>query len=63
MRTTFMEDAQRWFGDEEEFQRLYGIMGNIEIEPNGKIDREYLVYKAANMRSLQRKVQSYRDDN
>jgi hypothetical protein len=59
MRTTTMEDAQESYIHEEEFKGMHVNMGNAEIESNGRRDRK----EPVTMRSLQRKVQSYRVDN
>jgi hypothetical protein len=59
MRTTTMEDAQGSYNHEEEFRGLHVSMGNVETESNGRRGRK----EPVTMRSLQREVQSYRDDN
>jgi hypothetical protein len=59
MRTTTMEYYQGSYSHEEEFIVLHVSMGNDETESNGRRDMKDLV----TMRSLHRKVQSYRNDN
>jgi hypothetical protein len=59
MRTRDMEDAQGFYSHEEEIGGLHASMGNVETESNGRRDRRGTV----TMRSLQKEVQSYRDDN
>jgi hypothetical protein len=54
-----MEDAQGSYSHEEEFRGLHVSMGNVETESNGRRDRQ----EPVTMRSLQREVQSYREDN
>jgi hypothetical protein len=59
MRTIEMEYAQGSCSQEEEFIGLHVSMGNVETNFNGRRGREEHV----NMRSLQREVKIYRDDN
>jgi hypothetical protein len=59
MRTRVMEDAQGYYSHEEEIIGLHINMGNVEIESNGRRDRQ----EPVTMRSLHREVQIYRDDN
>jgi hypothetical protein len=59
MRTRDMEDDQRCYSHEEEFRSLHVSIVNVDIESNGRRDRQELV----TMRSLQNEVQRYRDDN
>jgi hypothetical protein len=59
MRTRDMEDDQGCYSHEEEFRSLHVSIVNVDIESNGRRDRQELV----TMRSLQNEVQRYRDDN
>jgi len=54
-----MEYAQRYYSHEEEVIGMHVVMGNVEIDSNGRRDRQDPV----TMRSLHREVKSYRDDN
>jgi predicted RNase H-like nuclease (RuvC/YqgF family) len=58
MRTRDMGDAQGSYSHEE-MRGLHVNMENVEIESSGRSCRQ----EPVTMRSLQREVQSYRDDN
>jgi hypothetical protein len=62
MRTTVMEDAQGSYNHEEEFRGLHVSMGNAETKSNGRREEEPVEWDVT-MRSLQREVQRYREDN
>jgi hypothetical protein len=59
MITTSMEDTQGSYSHGAEFRGLHVSMGNVETSSNGRRERKEHV----TMRSLQRKLQSYRGDN
>jgi hypothetical protein len=59
MRTTSMEDSQGSYNHEEEFIGLHVSMGNVETKSNGRRDK----HEPVTMRSLEREVQIYREDN
>jgi hypothetical protein len=63
MRTRDMEDAQGSYIHEEEVKGLHVNMGNAETESNGHRSRVEPVELVETMRSLQKEVQSYREDN
>jgi hypothetical protein len=63
MRTRDMEDSQGSYNHEDEVRGLHVNMGNAETESNGRRSRVELVELDETMRSLQREVQSYREDN
>ena len=52
MRTTIMEDSERYYGYGDEFIRFYGSMGNVETKSNGGKDREELVELDVTIRIL-----------
>jgi hypothetical protein len=54
-----MEDAQGSYNHEEEVIGLHVSMDNAKIESNGRRDGQ----ESVTMRSLQKEVQSYMDDN
>jgi hypothetical protein len=37
-----MEDAQGYYNHEEDNRCMHVIMGNVDIEPNGRRDRKYI---------------------
>jgi hypothetical protein len=59
MRTTAMEDTQGSFSHEEAFKGFHVSMGNAETNSNGRRGMK----KTVTMRSIQREVKKYRDDN
>jgi hypothetical protein len=59
MRNVVMEYAQGSYNHEEEIRGLHVSMGNVEIDSNGRRDKQ----KSITMRSMHREMQSYIDDN
>jgi hypothetical protein len=59
MRTRDMQNSQGSYNREEQIKGLHFNMGNAETESNEWRDNQELV----TMRSLQKEVQSYKDDN
>jgi hypothetical protein len=59
MRNRDMDDAQGFYIHEEEIKGLHVNMGNAETESSGRKDMQ----ESATMRSLQKEVHIYRDDN
>jgi hypothetical protein len=59
MRNKVMEYAQGSYIHGEEFIGLHISMGNVDIDSNGRIDKQDPV----TMRILEREVQIYKDDN
>ena len=59
MMIGFMEDSQVSYIHEEDIRGMHVNMGNVEIDSNGRRDRQDPVI----MRSMHREVQSYKDDN
>jgi hypothetical protein len=57
MTTTTMEYAQGSYSHEEEFIGLHVSMGNVETESNERRQ------ESITMRSMQREVHIYKDDN
>jgi hypothetical protein len=63
MRTRDMEDAQGSYNHEDEIKGLHISMGNVETESNGHRSKVEPMELVETMRSLQKEVQSYREDN
>ena len=59
MITTIMEDSQGYYNHEEEVKGLHFNMGNVETKSNGRRGMK----EPVTMRSLQREVKNYRNDN
>jgi hypothetical protein len=59
IRTGVVEDSQGSYNHEEDIRGMHVNMGNVETESNGRRGGQELV----TIRSLHKKVQSYREDN
>jgi hypothetical protein len=58
MRNRYREDYQGSYNHEEELIGLDVSMGNVETKSNGRRDK----HNPVTTRSLQKEMQSYRDD-